>query len=77
MSNMWPVGHANTQMSTGYARPKISLITVPEMWKPWSGRTGSELQMNQLSLRNNRLKFKTAGKLPIVLEEFIEEYTPI
>jgi hypothetical protein len=29
-----------------------------------------------LSLRNNRLKFKTAGKLPIVLEEFTE-YTPI
>ena len=32
--------------------------------------------MNRLSLRNNRLKFKTAGKLPIILEEFIE-YTPI
>ena len=32
------------------------------------------LQMNWLSLRNNRLKFKTAGKLPIILEEFIEEY---
>ena len=31
--------------------------------------------MNRLSLRYNRLKFKTAGKLPIVLEEFIE-YTP-
>jgi hypothetical protein len=29
-----------------------------------------------LSLRNNRLKFKIAGKLPIVSEEFIE-YTPI
>ena len=29
-----------------------------------------------VSLRNNRLKFKTAGKLPIILEEFIE-YTPI
>ena len=25
---------------------------------------------------NNRLKFKTAGKIPIILEEFIE-YTPI
>ena len=45
----------------------------PELWP---GRTGSWLQMNQLSLRNNRLKFKTAGKLPIILEEFIE-YTPI
>jgi hypothetical protein len=37
----------------------------------------TELQMNRLSLRNNRLKFiKTAGKLPIIFEEFIE-YTPI
>jgi hypothetical protein len=42
----------------------------------WSGRTGSQLQMNRLSLWNSRLKFKTAGKLPISLEEFIE-YTPI
>ena len=35
--------------------------------------------MNRLSLRNiNQLKFKTAaGKLPFVLEEFIEYYTPI
>ena len=31
---------------------------------------------HRLSLRNNRLKLKTAGKLPIILEEFIE-YTPI
>jgi hypothetical protein len=29
-----------------------------------------------VDLRNNRLKFKTAGELPIILEEFIE-YTPI
>ena len=28
--------------------------------------------MNRLRLSNNRLKFKTAGKLPIILEEFIE-----
>ena len=42
----------------------------------WSGRTNSLLQMNRLSLRNNQLKFKIAGKLPIILEEFIE-YTPI
>ena len=42
----------------------------------WSGRTGSWLQMNRPSLRNDRLKFKTARKLPIVLEEFIE-YSPI
>jgi hypothetical protein len=32
--------------------------------------------MNWLSLKNNQWKFKTAGKLPIVLEEFTE-YTPI
>jgi hypothetical protein len=32
--------------------------------------------MNRLSLRNNRLKFTFAGKLPIILEETIE-YTPI
>jgi hypothetical protein len=25
-----------------------------------------------LSLRNNRLKFKTSGELPITLEDFIE-----
>ena len=30
----------------------------------WSGRTGSYLQMNRLSLRNKWLKIKTAGKLP-------------
>ena len=41
--------------------------------KQWSGRTGSQLQMNRLSLRNNR--FETAGKVPILLEESIEEYT--
>jgi hypothetical protein len=32
--------------------------------------------MNRLSLKNNRLKLKTAGKLPIILHEFIE-YCPI
>ena len=31
--------------------------------------------MNRLSLRNNRLELNTAGKSPILLEEFIE-YTP-
>jgi hypothetical protein len=33
------------------------------------------VQMNRLSLRNKRLKFKTARILPIVLEECIKEYT--
>ena len=36
------------------------------------GRTGGWLQMNRLSSRNNWLKFKTSGDLPIVLEESIE-----
>ena len=31
-----------------------------------------QLQMNWLRLRNNLLKFKTAGKLPIIVEEPIE-----
>jgi hypothetical protein len=42
---------------------------------PGSGRAGSLLQMKRLSLSNKRLKFKTAGKFLIILEEFIEEYT--
>ena len=40
----------------------------------WLGRAGSWLQINRLSLRNNRLKFKTAGNLPINLEEFYRIY---
>ena len=31
--------------------------------------------MNPLSLRNNRLKFKTSRELPVIWEESIEEYT--
>ena len=31
--------------------------------------------MNWLSLRDKWLRFKTSGRLPIVLEESIEEYT--
>ena len=50
--------------------PKISPITARD--EP----VGGQLQMNRLSLRINRLTFKTAGKLPIILEEFIE-YTSI
>jgi hypothetical protein len=30
--------------------------------------------MKRLSLRNNQLKFKTAGKSPTILEEFIGMY---
>ena len=40
----------------------------------WSPRTGSWLQMNRLTLRNNQLVLKTAGKLPTILEEFIQLY---
>ena len=39
--------------------------------KQWSGRTGSYLQLSRPYLRNNRLTFKTAGKLPIILKEYI------
>jgi hypothetical protein len=35
-----------------------------------------ENQQNRLSLRNNWLKFKPAGELPFILEEFTE-YSPI
>jgi hypothetical protein len=31
--------------------------------------------MNQLGLKDNWLNFKTSGKLPIILEELIVEYT--
>ena len=33
---------------------------------------GEERQLNQLSLRNNRWKFKASGELPITLEEFMK-----
>ena len=36
------------------------------------GESAAKLQMNQLTLRNNRLKFKTSRKLPIILEEYME-----
>ena len=36
------------------------------------GRIGGWLQMNRLSSRNNWLKFKISGNLPIILEESIE-----
>ena len=39
------------------------------------GNFPAVLDLNRLSLRNKRLKFKTSGKLPISLEEFIE-YIP-
>ena len=38
----------------------------------WAGRIVGRLQMNQLSLRNNRLKFKTSRELPVMLGESIE-----
>ena len=41
------------------------------------GRTGGELQMNRLSLRNNhRLKSETLGELVIVLEGSVK-YTSV
>ena len=50
------------------------LLAYPNRGHLWSGRTGSCLQMNRSSLRNNRLKFKTTWKLPIILEEFHRIY---
>ena len=38
------------------------------------GRTGSQLQMNRFNLRNNRWKFKTAGKLPVTLRGIYRIY---
>ena len=39
------------------------------------GEPADSYRLNRLSLRNNWLKFRTAGKLLIILEDFIE-YTP-
>ena len=36
------------------------------------GENQQLVTMNRLSLRNNRLKFKIAGKLPIILEDSIK-----
>jgi hypothetical protein len=35
-------------------------------------RGKTDLQMNRLSLINEKLKFKTSGKSPIILEESME-----
>ena len=46
---------------------------LPDHWSNQClGRTGGQLHMNRLSTRNNQLKFKILGNLPIILEEFIE-----
>ena len=72
------VGQLGRLLKGNLAASKISIYCIAFTTAPllWSGRTGSKLQMNRLSLRINRLKFKTAGNLPTILEEFIE-YTPI
>ena len=49
---------------------------VEQILVTYDRRTGNQLQMNRLSLRNDWSQFKFVGKLPIILEEFIE-YTPI
>ena len=43
--------------------PYIRLSPPSWLGRLWSGRTGSWLRMNRLSSRNNRLKFKTVGKI--------------
>jgi hypothetical protein len=42
------------------------------MHEQWTKTSDDWLQRNRLSLRNKRLKFKTAGGLPVVLEEVKE-----
>ena len=39
---------------------------------PMNGENEPLVTDEQLSLKNNRLKFKTAGELPITLQEFME-----
>ena len=79
---MYPVALANTRMSKKImpknlpnrcTLPQTSTILYDSMI-----RENRQLVTDEpvLILRNNRLKFKTAGKLQIILEEFIE-YTPI
>ena len=68
---MYPVKLANTRMSTSYVqKPPRSLV------HPMIGENRQLVTDEPVELRNNRLKFKTGGKLPIILEEFLE-YTPI
>ena len=40
------------------------------------GETRQLVTNEPVEFENNRLKFKTAGKLPIILEEFVE-YTRV
>ena len=70
MSRTQPV---HLQLTAGSSRTydmcKLNIVTSTQHC---SGRTGGWLQMNRLSLRNNRWKFETSGELPIALEESIE-----
>ena len=50
--------------------PGASLCSFYELCDAMIGNS----RLNRLSLRNNRLKFTTAGELPIILEEFIGIY---
>ena len=43
-----------------------------ERKKPKDPMNGENLQINQLSLRYNRLKLKTSGKELIISEEYVE-----
>ena len=47
--------------------------TLQEIEESWPG---AMIGKNRLRSRNTRLKFKTAGKLPIIVEEFIEYIYP-
>ena len=68
-----PGGGWKINLVSGHVRATGRSIKAREnscMRVQWMGRTGSWLQMNRLSLRNNRVKvIKTAGKLPSLLED--------
>jgi hypothetical protein len=60
-----------SNLSSGPKLHRCLLVTKPlnETWT--TNQIGrAKLQMNWLSLRNNWVKFKTSGKLRIILEEF-------
>ena len=53
-------------------QPTIIGSTYYCSWDLCPGKTGGQLQMNWLSLRNKQLKLETLGKLHINLEESVE-----
>jgi hypothetical protein len=65
----------NVSKGTHYRLCSIDQPTPnPGISRELTGNTDryASVTMNHFGLRNNRLKFKTLGKLPIVLEDSIE-----